>query len=233
MTDTKNEIESEGERTDSAKMDGGADVESTVGRRELLAASGSLSAALAGCVDSGPGGGGGGGGGNDGGGSGDNGSSGSNGSASSGQYPDYSGGTISVATWAGIYAEAFEESVAKSFEERTGATVEVVPAGGSILSKIKSAPKDDPPFDLAAAEGFFYWQGRNENLFLETRDENIPNLQQVYPYLKEFRGTKYGAPTDGSLNGILYRTDLGWEPSTWMDLLADKKGTDRIGFEGS
>ncbi|PSP74017.1 hypothetical protein BRC86_07105 [Halobacteriales archaeon QS_3_64_16] len=61
----------------------------------------------------------------------------------------------------------------------------------------------------------------------------MPNLQQVYPYLKEFRGTEYGAPTDGSLNGILYRTDPDWEPSTWMDLLADKKGTDRIGFEGS
>ncbi|PSP74018.1 hypothetical protein BRC86_07110 [Halobacteriales archaeon QS_3_64_16] len=105
----------------------------------------------------GAGGSGGGGNGSSGSGGSEAGNSSGNGSASSGRYPDYSGETISVGTWAGIYAEAFEKSVAESFEERTGATIGVVPAGGSILSKIKSAPEDDPPFDLAAAEDFFYW----------------------------------------------------------------------------
>lgn len=145
----------------------------------------------------------------------------------------YAGQTLSVATWAGIYAEAFEKTVAKSFEEKTGATVEVNPAGGSIISEIKSAPADDPPYDVAAAEGFFYWQGRNEDLFLEVREENVPNLDGVYDYLTDLRGTKYGVPTDGSLEGIIYRDDVGWDPSTWMDLLSDKDGTGRIGFEGS
>ncbi|MEA5409670.1 extracellular solute-binding protein [Haloarculaceae archaeon H-GB2-1] len=98
---------------------------------------------------------------------------------------------------------------------------------------MKSAPADDPPYDVAAAEGFFYWQGRSEDLFLEVREENVPNLDGVYDYLKDLRGTKYGVPTDGSLEGIIYRNDVGWEPSNWMDLLSDKEGTDRIGFEGS
>jgi spermidine/putrescine transport system substrate-binding protein len=193
---------------------------------------GTAAAGLAGCVGGGPGGGGGGG--NGGGGGGGNTSNGSgNATAGDGSYPDYSGQTLTVATWAGIYAETFEKSVARLFEERTGATVEVVPAGGSIISEIKSAPADNPPYDVAAAEGFFYWQGRNEELFLPIRKENIPNLEQVYPYLKEIRGTEYGVPADGSLEGIIYRSDLGWTPKTWKDLLSDEQGTDRIGFEGA
>lgn len=198
-------------------------------RREMLAATAGLSAtALAGCAGNGPS---------------QDGtqtqestdatSTGNGTTASSGDYPDYSGQTLRVATWAGIYAEAFEQSVGRMFEERTGATVEVSPAGGSILTEIQSAPEDNPPYDIAAAEGFFYWQGQNENLFQEIDTSKIPNLDNVFSYLKEFRGTEYGVPTDGSLNGIVYNTDIGWEPSTWMDLLSDKEGTNRIGFEGS
>ncbi|PSP74019.1 hypothetical protein BRC86_07115 [Halobacteriales archaeon QS_3_64_16] len=60
MIHTDTDSESERERTDGIEKDntGGTNggSESAVGRQELLAASGSLSAALAGCVGSGPGG---------------------------------------------------------------------------------------------------------------------------------------------------------------------------------
>lgn len=198
-----------------------------VSRRGVLAASSGLgAAALAGCMGGGPS--------QNGGGGEETTTSGGGGKAAQddGKYPDYSGKTLTVATWAGIYADTFESSVARTFEERTGATVEVVPAGGSIISKIRSAPADDPPYDVAAAEGFFYWQGRKDDLFHPVRTENVPNLENVYPYLKNIRGTEYGVPADGSLEGIIYRSDLGWDPETWTDLLSDQPGTDRIGFEG-
>lgn len=222
--------DSESQSNSQSSPEWSADDTRRIDRRTVLTASAGLSAALAGCVGSGP---------SEGGdgedtvaGDATTGESGTVVTQTEGEYPDYSGQTLSVATWAGIYSEAFEESVAKLFEERTGATVEVNPAGASILSEIRSAPADDPPYDVASAEGFFYWQGQQDDLFLEVREENIPNLDSVYPYLKELRGTEYGVPTDGSLEGILYRTDIGWEPQEWLDLLSDKEGTDRIGFEG-
>lgn len=196
-----------------------------VNRRRFLTAAGGASAiALAGCM-SGPS--------DDNGGGTDSTPEPSTGTSTGTGNQEYAGETLSVATWAGIYAEAFENTVAASFEEKTGANVEVNPAGGSILSEIKSAPEDDPPYDVVAAEGFNYWQGQNEDLYLEVPDENIPNLDGVYDYLKDLRGTTYGVPTDGSLNGIIYRDDIGWDPSTWMDLLSDREGTGRMGFEGS
>ncbi|MBX0297218.1 ABC transporter substrate-binding protein [Haloarcula nitratireducens] len=215
--------------SESKRTDGSSD---RVNRRKVLAATAGLSAtALAGCVGGGPSQGG------EEGNATDETTEGSQGSGdattTSGEYPDYSGNTLTVATWAGIYAEAFEKSVARMFEERTGANVEVAPAGGSILTEIQSAPEDNPPYDIAAAEGFFYWQGRNENLFQEIDTSKISNLDNVYSYLKDLRGTKYGVPTDGSLEGIVYNTNVGWEPTTWTDLLSDKQGTDRIGFEGA
>lgn len=211
---------------DSAGKSTKTDTRGPISRRGFLtSATGASVVALAGCM-SGPSG--------SSGDSEDGGSAGTETGGSTGNSSKkYAGKTLSVATWAGIYAKAFEQSVAKSFEEKTGATVEVNPAGGSILSEIKSAPADNPPYDVAAAEGFFYWQGRKEDLFLEVRDENVPNLDGVYDYLKNLRGTKYGVPTDGSLEGIIYRDDIGWDPSTWSDLLTEKKGTSRIGFEGS
>ena len=215
--------------SESKRIDGSSN---RLYRRDVLAATAGLSAsALAGCAGSGP---------SQGGdteadsedtteASQDSGGE----TTGSGEYPDYSGQTLTVATWAGIYAEAFEQSVARMFEERTGANVEVAPAGGSILTEIQSAPENNPPYDVAAAEGFFYWQGRNQDLFQEIDTEKIPNLDDVYPYLKDLRGTQYGVPTDGSLEGIVYNTNIGWEPTEWADLLSDKEGTNRIGFEGA
>lgn len=218
MTDTDDD-RSDSERTQTT------DSASIVNRRDVLAASAGLSTvALAGCVGGGPSSGGNSS--NSGGGDGGN-------TSSTGGSPDYSNETLTVAVWAGIYAKAFDKTVAKTFEEKTGATVEVVPAGGSILSEIKAAPKDDPPYDVVAAEGFNYWQGVNEGYYLKIREKNIPNLDKVYPYLKNIRGTKYGVPTDGALNGIIYRTDIGWTPTTWADLLPKNNQTERIGFEGS
>jgi spermidine/putrescine transport system substrate-binding protein len=106
--------------------------------------------------------------------------------------------------------------VKKLYEEETGNTMEVIPGWNEILSKIKAAPEDNPPYDLTVTDGYFYYAGRQDDLFEPVDYDNVPNIDNVYPYLKEFRPTKYGAPTDGSPMSIIYdKTRVDDAPSNW------------------
>ncbi|MFC6873195.1 ABC transporter substrate-binding protein [Halobellus marinus] len=124
--------------------------------------------------------------------------------------------TIRVSVWSGDYAEYFRSTVKKLYEEETGNTMEVIPGWNEILSKIKAAPEDNPPYDLTVTDGYFYYAGRQDDLFEPVDYDNVPNIDNVYPYLKEFRPTKYGAPTDGSPMSIIYdKTRVDDAPSNW------------------
>ncbi|WP_259532862.1 extracellular solute-binding protein [Halalkaliarchaeum sp. AArc-CO] len=137
---------------------------------------------------------------------------------------------LNVAVWAGTYADRFEEVVAGGYEEETGTTVNVTPAGGEILSELQAAPDDNPPYDVVSADELYYHLGVNDGLYNELREENVPNLENVYPFLKDKpgQGTEYGVPTDGELLAIAY--DESDVSSTDWEKLQD---TDEyIGFEG-
>ena len=129
--------------------------------------------------------------------------------------------TLSVAVWSGTYADSFKETVKPMYEEETGTTLQVTTGWADLLSKIKSAPEDNPPFDVTAACCGMYERGVSEGLFQELRLENVPAMDNVYPYLKNFRGHDYGAPVDGAPAAIMYSDQLGWEPTQWSDLLRD------------
>jgi len=135
---------------------------------------------------------------------------------------EYSGQTLKVTAYGGVYAEMFNKYVKPQFEEETGATLQVIEGASGLLSKIKAAPNDDPPYDVTIAEGFYYFSGRQDDLFEEVRYENVPNMDQVYPYLKNQRTMKYGTPSTGSPMAIIYRKDIGWDPLEWTDLVSDR-----------
>lgn len=137
--------------------------------------------------------------------------------------------TLRVSVWSGTYADYFRQTVKKRYEEETGNTLKVIPGWNEILSKIKAAPADNPPYDVSITDGYFYHQGMADNLFTEVNYDNVPNIDNVYPYLKEFWTTKYGVPTDGSPMALIYNSDnIDWEPSNWQDL----EEAEKVGMEG-
>ncbi|MFC4540580.1 PotD/PotF family extracellular solute-binding protein [Halosolutus amylolyticus] len=133
---------------------------------------------------------------------------------------DGSGGdeTLRVAAWSGSYTDRFDEAVAKPFEEETGMTVEVLPRWSEIISQIRAAPADDPPYDVTVTDGFFYHEGRSDDLFEPVRYDNVPNIDEVFPYLREFRTDEYGVPVDGDPTSLAYLTEAVSEFSGWSDL---------------
>lgn len=132
----------------------------------------------------------------------------------------FSGQTLTVSVWSGKYTEFFKNSIKPRYEEQTGATVKLVPGWSDIISKIKAAPEDDPPYDVSVTEGLFYKQARAENLFLELRKENVPNLEKVYPYVKNLRTTKYGVPVDGAPIAVMYNNNnIDYNIDKWQTLI--------------
>ncbi len=130
------------------------------------------------------------------------------------------GDTLKVADWSGQYHTYFKNTIKPMYEKETGTKIKLVPGWSAILSKIKSAPADDPPYDIAVTEGQMYRQARAEGLFLEIREENVPNLDSVYPYIKNLRPTKYGVPFDGAPMGVMYNNQqISYDITDWQTLI--------------
>ncbi len=200
-----------GDRTGSEANTGG--IAARIDRRSFITAGGATAvAALAGCAG-GTGSGGSGGDGGDGN-SGDDESGGESGATTGGD----SSTTIRVSVWSGDYAEFFRNSIKQMYEEETGNTMQVIPGWNEILSKIRSAPDDNPPYDVTVTDGFFYHAGRQDDLFEPVNYDNVPNIDNVYDYLREFRPTEHGVPTDGSPMSIVYdNTRVDDPPSDWAE----------------
>ncbi|MDG5777215.1 substrate-binding domain-containing protein [Haloarculaceae archaeon H-GB2-1] len=131
---------------------------------------------------------------------------------------DFSGETLRVMIWSGNYADRFERTIKPMYEELTGGTLQVSRGWSDILAKIRSAPEDKPPFDVTITEGYFYLLGRRDDLFLPIRTENVPNLDGVMDYYKNFRTTEFGVPVDGAPTTLIYRNDSDFTPEAWSDL---------------
>ena len=150
----------------------------------------------------------------------------------SGSGPDFSGETLRVMVWSGNYADRFEETIKPMYEERTGGTLQVNRGWNEILAQIRSAPEDEPPFDVTITEGYFYLLGRADDLFLPVRSENVPNMDEVIDYYTDFRTTEFGVPIDGAPTTLIYRNDQDFQPSEWSDLASDTvKNSNGIGID--
>ena len=132
----------------------------------------------------------------------------------------FEGETLTTSVWSGKYTDYFKNTIKPMYEEETGATLKLVPGWSDLISKIKAAPKDQPPYDVCVTEGLFYKQARDEDLFLSLRKENIPNLEKVYPYLKNFRPTKYAIPFDGAPIAVMYNNEnISYDITNWQTLI--------------
>jgi len=147
----------------------------------------------------------------------------------------FSGEQLIVVSWSGNYEQVFRETVIEPFNEKHGTRAETVGGWDQIVSQIKAAPEDKPPFDITVAEEYISSVGLAEDLFLKTDRSKVPNLEAVYPWFYEVRPDRakdYGVPFGGGTCMLMIRKDLGIEPTSW-GLLWDKRLAGKVTADSS
>jgi spermidine/putrescine transport system substrate-binding protein len=137
----------------------------------------------------------------------------------------FEGERLIVVSWSGNYEQVFRETIIDPFNAQYGTKAETVGGWDQIVSQIKAAPADNPPFDITVAEEYISSAGLAENLYLKSDKSKIPNLEAVYPWFYETRPDKakdYGVPFGGGTCMLLVRKSAGIEPTTWK-LLWDER----------
>lgn len=130
--------------------------------------------------------------------------------------------SLRVTAWSGNYGKRFKKAIKPIFESRFDAELKVNFGWDSILADIKSAPKDNPPYDVTITAEPLYYNGRKEELFEPIRyEENVPNFDGVMPFFKDVRPPKYGAPVDGAPLAQIYRNDLSEKVDKWEDFTSE------------
>ena len=137
----------------------------------------------------------------------------------------FAGEGLIAVSWSGNYEQVFRETIIGPFNEKYGTKAETVGGWDQIVSQIKAAPADNPPFDITVAEEYISSAGLAESLYMKTDKSKIPNLDAIYPWFYEVRPDKakeYGMPFGGGTCMLLLRKKLGIAPDSW-GLLWDER----------
>jgi spermidine/putrescine transport system substrate-binding protein len=130
----------------------------------------------------------------------------------------FEGESLIAVSWSGNYEQVFRETIIDPFNAKYNTKAETVGGWDQIVSQIKAAPEDNPPFDVTVAEEYISATGLAENLYVKTDRSKIPNLEAVYPWFYETRPDKakdYGIPFGGGTCMLLLRKSLGIAPDSW------------------
>jgi spermidine/putrescine transport system substrate-binding protein len=137
----------------------------------------------------------------------------------------FEGESLIAVSWSGNYEQVFRETVIDPFNAKYNTKAETVGGWDQIVSQIKAAPADNPPFDITVAEEYISSSGLAEGLYQKTDRSKIPNLEAVYPWFYETRPDKakdYGIPFGGGTCMLLVRKSLGIAPDSWGLLWDDR-----------
>lgn len=133
----------------------------------------------------------------------------------------FKGETLVVTTWSGPYEKNFRDVFVTPFEELTGAIIDLVPGWSEFITKIQTAPKGTPPYDVFLGTDRQYIQAKTSGHLEKLRTENLPNWALVWEQLQKMEGyqEKLGAPFDSAYMGMAFRNDMiDFTPSSWQDL---------------
>lgn len=141
------------------------------------------------------------------------------------ELSDYTGETLVVQVWGGTYEETLRNHIIPSFEEKTGAKVEVV-SGAAPLSQL-ATEGGTASIDVLHVDCSEVVQGTNMEV-LETLDySKMSNAPDLY---EEAHMYDTAVVTNWGTYGILYRKDLVVkEPVSWLDLWDDAYKGGKIG----
>ena len=147
----------------------------------------------------------------------------------------FEGESLIAVSWSGNYEQVFRETIIDPFNAKYGTKAETVGGWDQIVSQIKAAPADNPPFDVTVAEEYISSTGLAEGLYMKTDRAKVPNLEAVYPWFYETRPEKakeYGVPFGGGTCMLLIRKKLGIEPTSW-ELLWDERLAGKVTSDGA
>jgi spermidine/putrescine transport system substrate-binding protein len=137
----------------------------------------------------------------------------------------FEGESLIAVSWSGNYEQVFRETIIEPFNAKYNTKAETVGGWDQIVSQIKAAPADNPPFDVTVAEEYMSSAGLAENVYMKTDRSKIPNLDAVYPWFYETRPDKakdYGIPFGGGNCMLLMRKNLGIASDSWGLLWDDR-----------
>ena len=137
----------------------------------------------------------------------------------------FAGEGLIAVSWSGNYEQVFRQTVIEPFNAKYNTKAETVGGWDQMVSQIKAAPADSPPFDVTVGEEYISSTGLAENLYLKTDRSKIPNLEAVYPWFDEVRPAKakeYGVPFGGGTCMLLLRKKLGIAPDSWNLMWDDR-----------
>ncbi len=146
----------------------------------------------------------------------------------------FEGQSIIWSAYSGPFYDTIAKTVIPSFEEKTGATIDLVPGAGDELINILAAPADNPPYDGIFGYGPDHLRGIEEDVLLPLRRENIPNLNDITDFhasdFGEGRDINYGAPFEFGYGAMVYNKELlGFTPTGW-DAFWEPEAQGKIGL---
>ena len=129
------------------------------------------------------------------------------------------GETLLVSTWSGTNETVFTEEIKPLYEERTGNTLEVVGNWNNILSQIRSAPDDNPPFDVTLVGDKDHYFGVQEELWEPLDINTLDNADLIKPNL--LREDPISVPLCYGVMGAVYDQDsVEGELGSWGEIAA-------------
>ena len=131
----------------------------------------------------------------------------------------FAGESLIVVSWSGNHELSFRQAVIEPFNAQYGTKTETVGGWDQMVSQIKAAPADNPPFDITIADEYTTSMGLAEQLFLETDRGKVKGFEAVYPWFDDMRGDarKYGVPFGGGSLWMLTARSAGLKPDSWKN----------------
>jgi len=130
--------------------------------------------------------------------------------------------SLTVSVWSGTYADTFEKAVKPAYEDETGNTLEVVGNWSGLLSKIRSAPEDDPPYDITIGGPRVHYRGAQDDLWQPVRYDNLSNDGAVKPRLMNYEQSADAVPVNYGLEAYVYdESRVEAAPETWAGVVED------------
>jgi spermidine/putrescine transport system substrate-binding protein len=129
------------------------------------------------------------------------------------------GETLVVSTWSGTNETVFTEEIKPLYEEQTGNTLEVVGNWNTILSQIRSAPADDPPFDVTLVGDKDHYFGVQEGLWESFDINTLNNADVIKPNL--LREDPVSVPLCYGVMGAVYdQQRFDGELGSWGEIIS-------------
>jgi spermidine/putrescine-binding protein len=134
----------------------------------------------------------------------------------------FTGRELRVFVYSGGHEKTIREVFVPAFEAATGATVSLFPGWWDGMTKLKTAPADDPPFDLMITDATQGYPAAKEGLFATIDFANVPSHKALAaPALEPWVYREgFGLPYPDSVMTLAFNKQLVPDaPTRWRDLL--------------